>query len=103
MIEKFILSIFELRPQFIFLYFDQQRSKSGIHSRKFQTILDKYKFPGKCIITKTVDHDLKTQTDVIVFSHDSIILSEAPASFDFTKWYIEKYHLKSHIIDRFFQ
>jgi hypothetical protein len=102
MVVKFLLSIFELRPQYVFLYFDRQRSKSGIHSLKFQRILDEYKFPGKCIVTKTVDQYLKAQTNGIVFSHDSIILSEALASFDFIKWYVVKYHLISQIIDRFF-
>ncbi|MHA1978345.1 MAG: DUF434 domain-containing protein [Candidatus Hodarchaeales archaeon] len=101
-VEKFVLNIFQLRPHFIYLYFDKQRSKSGIHSLRFREVLDKFELPGRCIVTKSVDHDMKVQTDIIAFTHDSIVLNEVPASFDFIKWYINQNKLKNQLVDKFF-
>ncbi|PWI49119.1 hypothetical protein CEE45_02975 [Candidatus Heimdallarchaeota archaeon B3_Heim] len=102
MIKKFLFNVFKLKPHYIYLYFDKQRSKSGVHSTKFQNILDKFELPGRCIVTKSVDHCLKVQTDVITFTHDSIILNEVQAGFDFIRWYIENNTVKTQLIDRFF-
>lgn len=102
-IENFVLNIFKLKPSYINMYFDKQRSKSRNHSHKFQHILNKFELPGRCIVTQSVDHDLKVQADVITFTHDSIILNEVAASFDFIKWYIEVSKLKVEVEDRFFK
>ncbi len=102
-IEKYILSIYTLKPSYSYFYFDQQRSMSGVHSSLFRATLEKFKLSGECIVTKSVDHALKARSDSITFTHDSIILNNVPASFDFIDWYIKTNKLKSKIIDRFFK
>ena len=90
MADKFLLSLFELKPRYIHLYIDQQRSKSKEHQKLFTRTLEQYEIPGSCTILKAVDHHLKSHTNSIILSHDSIVLKEVEFFFDFIHWYISE-------------
>ncbi|MHA2052808.1 MAG: DUF434 domain-containing protein [Candidatus Hodarchaeales archaeon] len=89
MVEKYLEGYLKLNPESLTLYFDQQRSHSRIHLRNFEEILNSFSIKGFCVLSSTVDHDLKTQQEVIIFSHDSIILRESESSFNYFNWFME--------------
>jgi hypothetical protein len=93
-IKSFLIGFKELKPKYITLCFDKQRSKSGEHTRIFKDILQQMKIDGDCLLLKAVDHHLKIQKDSITISHDSIILKETNLSFDFINWYIKEKNLR---------
>jgi len=92
-ITRFILGLLKLEPTFLSLYIDQQRSNSGKHSQIVKEVLRKNLILGKCIVSKSVDHMLKIQTVGVTFSHDSIVLGESLASFDYFHWCIKNRNL----------
>lgn len=101
MVESFLSSLIELNPKHMYLFFDKQRSKSKEHIRIFNRILKQYKIAGSCVILKAVDHHLKSQTDSIILSHDSIVLKNVNFCFDFIYWYIKEKNLKWKIEKQF--
>ncbi len=103
LIEEYLSNILKLKPHYVFLFFDKQRSKSRIHSRKFQEIMEKLEILGECVVIKSVDNHIMTQNENVIFSHDSVILSNVSASFEFFDWFIKTNDLKPQIIDRFYR
>ena len=89
-VTKYITALCVLKPTFLTLYIDQQRSNSTKHSQIVEEVLRKNKIPGKCVVSKSVDHMLKIQDKGVTFSHDSIILARSKANFDYFCWYVEK-------------
>jgi hypothetical protein len=97
MVETFLIGLRELKPKSINLFFDKQRSKSKEHLLLFQDILSTQDITNSCLLLKAVDHHLKSLSDSIILSHDSIILKEVNYSFDFMEWYIKKKNLREKI------
>jgi len=86
---SYISSLLPFKPRFLSLYIDQQRSNSKKHSQIIKEVLNKNLIPGECIVSKSVDHMLKIQTEGVIFSHDSIVLGKSLASFDYFHWGIK--------------
>ena len=101
-VTRFISGLLKFEPAFLSLYIDQQRSNSKKHSHILKEVLNKNLIPGECMVSKSVDHMLKIQTEGVLFSHDSIILGKSPASFDYLHWCIKNRNLGkrlTHIIN----
>lgn len=92
-ITRFISSFLIFEPSFLSLYIDQQRSNSRKHSHIVKEVLSKNLISGKCIVSKSVDHMLKIQTEGVTFSHDSIVLGKSQSSFDYFHWCIKNRNL----------
>ena len=95
-VTRYIENLRELKPSYLLLFFDQQRSHSEYHSEIVEEVLRKNRIPGKCIVSRLVDHMLKEQNDGVIFSHDSIILGKSKVNFDYFSWYIEKSDSETH-------
>jgi hypothetical protein len=98
--EQFILSIVKLNPSFLILYLDQQRSNSATHAEMLQRIMNRNDILGQCIVTRSVDHQLKISKTGITFSHDSFILREVKFSFDYIDWYIKNKNFKTDLTNQ---
>ncbi len=95
LVTRFIKGLLVLKPSFLSIYIDQQRSNSKKHSQIVEEVLRKNRIPGECIVTKSVDYLLKIQTKGVIFSHDSIVLGSSTAYFDYFHWSVENIDLGS--------
>lgn len=89
LINKYLKHYLKLNPESLIFYFDKQRSNSRIHLKILEDIIDSFSIKGEGVLSSSVDYDLKTKQDVIIFSHDSIIIREAESSFNYFSWLIE--------------
>ena len=89
-IKHYINHIRNLKPSYIRIYIDQQRSNSQKHANIVREVLKQLSIDGECIISKSVDYLLKNQAEGVIFSHDSVVVKQSVRSFDYIKWYIEK-------------
>jgi hypothetical protein len=100
---SYILGLEFLKPRFLLLYVDQQRSNSRKHSQIINKVLSDNLISGECLISKSVDYTLKNQTEGVILSHDSIVLGKSIASFDYLLWYIKNGNLRkrstTHLIN----
>ncbi|MCK4848417.1 MAG: DUF434 domain-containing protein [Candidatus Heimdallarchaeota archaeon] len=96
-LSSYITGLLILKPSFLYLYIDQQRSNSRKHSLIVKKILSKNLIPGECIVSKSVDYVLKIQTEGVIFSHDSIVLGKSIASFDYFHWFIKIRNLRNRL------
>ena len=78
--------LMKLEPSSIHFYFDKQISFSKEHAKLVSTFFQEFDLTGSCEIYKSVDWCLKKQTQGIVLSHDSTILTEISYCFDFFSW-----------------
>ncbi len=92
-VTNYISGLLILKPSFLSLYIDQQRSNSRKHSQIIKEVLKNNLVPGECIVSKTVDYMLKIQTEGVIFSHDSVVLGKSTTSFDYFHWYIKNRNL----------
>ena len=102
LVTRYIKGLLVLKPRFLSIYIDQQRSNSKKHCQIIEEVLRKNQIPGECIVSKSVDHMLKIQTEGVIFSHDSIVLGKSLASFDYFHWFIKNKNLGkrlTHIIN----
>ncbi|MHA1543365.1 MAG: DUF434 domain-containing protein [Candidatus Hodarchaeales archaeon] len=94
-VTRYIKGLLVLKPHFLSIYIDQQRSNSKKHSQIVEEVLRKNLIPGECIVSKSVDYMLKIQTEGAIFSHDSVVLVSSIASFDYLHWSVENIDLGS--------
>lgn len=80
-------ALLKLDPKNIYFYFDKQISFSKNHAILFSTLMQEFQITGSCEIHKAVDWSLKTQTEEVVFSHDTAVLTVVPYCFDFLSWF----------------
>ena len=95
LVTSYITGLLALKPGFLSLYIDQQRSNSKTHSQIVEKVIKKSLVLGECIMSKSVDYILKIQTDGVIFSHDSIVLESSIANFDYFHWYVKNSDLGS--------
>jgi hypothetical protein len=88
LILPYIRSLTEIQPRNLYFYFDSQISHSKIHANMVKDLLTELNIEGVCEVHRAVDWILKSKTEGIVLSHDSIILQKAPRCFDFLLWYL---------------
>ncbi|MHA2223953.1 MAG: DUF434 domain-containing protein [Candidatus Hodarchaeales archaeon] len=86
LISLFLNTIMRLEPKKVVFYFDQQRSHSKKHARLISSFLDEFNQEGSSFVHNAVDWSLKHQTDDIIFTHDTVILTKASQCFDFSMW-----------------
>ncbi len=95
LVARYIKGLLVLKPRFLSIYIDQQRSNSKKHSQIVEEVLRKNLIPGECIVSKSVDYMLKIQTEGVIFSHDSVVLVSSIANFDYLHWSVENMDLGS--------
>jgi hypothetical protein len=93
LVSRYIKGLLVLKPRFLSVYIDQQRSNSKKHSQIVEEVLRKNLIPGECIVSKSVDYMLKIQTEGVIFSHDSVVLINSKANFDYLHWSVENIDL----------
>lgn len=82
-------SLLKLEPKSVHFYFDKQISFSKEHAKSVILFFQKFDITGSSDVYKSVDWCLKKQTNEIVLSHDSTILTQAPRCFDFFSWFLK--------------
>ena len=86
LISLFLIKIMKLEPKKVIFYFDQQRSHSKKHARLISSFLNDFHQEGSSVVHNAVDWSLKHQTDDIIFTHDTVILTKASKCFNFSMW-----------------
>ncbi len=87
LLSQYFTTLSKLKPRNLFFYFDKQRSHSKNHARIFSALFQEFNLLGVCEVHKAVDWSLKNQTEELVFSHDTAVLTIAPQCFDFSSWF----------------
>jgi hypothetical protein len=82
-------SVKKLNPKSVHFYFDKQISFSLEHVKLAYALFQEFDLLGSCETYESVDWYLKKQTEEIVLSHDSTILTVAPHCFDFFSWFLK--------------
>lgn len=100
LINKYLEYYLELNPRSLVFYFDKQRSHSQIHLRILEDSINSLSIKGEGVLSSSVDHELKTKQDVIIFSHDSIIIGEAESSFNYFSWLIKFISQKDEVYNQ---